>query len=195
MTGSQSPLIILDRDGVINQDSDDYIKSPDEWVPLDQSIEAISRLKHAGWIVVVATNQSGVERGLFDINTLHAIHNKMMIAIAEKGGHIDGIFFCPHAPANGCDCRKPAPGLLKDISARFGRDLQDVPVVGDSLRDLQAGAALGCSLWLVKTGKGQRTLAAADQDPSKALPPNTQVAENLAAVVEALLAAHQTASH
>lgn len=195
MTGSQSPLIILDRDGVINHDSDDYIKSPDEWIPLDQSIEAISRLKHAGWIVVVATNQSGVERGLFDINTLHAIHNKMMMAIAEKGGHIDGIFFCPHAPASGCDCRKPAPGLLRDIAARFGRDLRNVPVVGDSLRDLQAGAALGCSLWLVKTGKGQHTLTAADQEPSKALPPNTQVAENLAAVVETLLAEQQSAGH
>ncbi len=195
MTAAHAPLIILDRDGVINHDSDDYIKSPDEWVALDHSLEAISKLKHAGWIVVVATNQSGVERGLFDINTLHAIHNKMMMAIAEKGGHIDGIFFCPHAPASGCGCRKPAAGLLKDIAARFGRSLQDVPVVGDSLRDLQAGAELGCSLWLVKTGKGKRTLAAADADPSKALPPNTRVAENLFAVVETLLAERQAASH
>jgi D-glycero-D-manno-heptose 1,7-bisphosphate phosphatase len=195
MNASQAPLIILDRDGVICHDSDDYIKSPDEWIALEHSLEAIAKLKHAGWIVVVATNQSGVERGLFDINTLHAIHNKMMMAVAEKGGHIDGIFFCPHAPASGCGCRKPEAGLLKDIAARFDRALEDVPIVGDSLRDLQAGAKLGCRLWLVKTGKGARTLAAAQSDPSKALPPNTQVAENLAAVVEQLLDQHQAASH
>ena len=195
MNTPHAPLIILDRDGVINHDSDDYIKSPDEWIPLEHSLEAISRLNHAGWNVVVATNQSGVERGLFDINTLHAIHNKMMAAVTEKGGRIDGIFFCPHAPASGCDCRKPAAGLLRDIAERFGTQLENTPVVGDSLRDLQAGAALGCSLWLVKTGKGRRTLAAAGKDPSKALPPNTQVAENLAAVVEALLAVRHNASH
>lgn len=195
MTTSHAPLIILDRDGVINHDSDDYIKSPDEWVPLEQSLEAIAKLKHAGWIVVVATNQSGVERGLFDISTLHAIHNKLMAAVAEKGGHIDGIFFCPHAPASSCDCRKPATGLLKDIAERFGRSLENVPVVGDSLRDLQAGAELGCGLWLVKTGKGERTLAAAKNEPSKALPANTQVADNLAGVVERLLAKPAFASH
>jgi D-glycero-D-manno-heptose 1,7-bisphosphate phosphatase len=192
MNTPQSPLIILDRDGVINHDSDNYIKSPEEWRPIDQSLEAISKLKHAGWVVVVATNQSGVERGLFDINTLHAIHNKMMAAVAEKGGHIDSIFFCPHAPASGCDCRKPASGLLKDIAKRFGIGLENVPVVGDSLRDLQAGAELGCSLWLVKTGKGERTLAAAKTDPSKALPANTRVADNLASVVDQLLAQQKT---
>ena len=188
MNTPQSPLIILDRDGVINHDSDNYIKSPEEWRPIDQSLEAISKLKHAGWVVVVATNQSGVERGLFDINTLHAIHNKMMAAVTEKGGHIDSVFFCPHAPASGCDCRKPASGLLKDIAKRFGISLENIPVVGDSLRDLQAGAELGCSLWLVKTGKGERTLAAAKTDPSKALPANTRVADNLAGVVDQLLA-------
>jgi D-glycero-D-manno-heptose 1,7-bisphosphate phosphatase len=194
MNTPQSPLIILDRDGVINHDSDDYIKSPEEWRPIDQSLEAISKLKHAGWVVVVATNQSGVERGLFDINTLHAIHNKMMAAVTEKGGHIDSVFFCPHAPASGCDCRKPASGLLKDIAQRFGIPLNNVPVVGDSLRDLQAGAELGCSLWLVKTGKGERTLAAAKTDPSKALPANTRVADNLANVVNQLLAERKTLS-
>jgi D-glycero-D-manno-heptose 1,7-bisphosphate phosphatase len=192
MNTPQSPLIILDRDGVINHDSDNYIKSPEEWRPIDQSLEAISKLKHAGWVVVVATNQSGVERGLFDINTLHAIHNKMMAAVAEKGGHIDSIFFCPHAPASGCDCRKPASGLLKDIAKRFGIGLENVPVVGDSLRDLQAGADLGCSLWLVKTGKGERTLTAAKTDPSKALPANTRIADNLASVVDQLLAQQKT---
>ena len=195
MTPLNAPLIILDRDGVINHDSDDYIKSPDEWVPIEGSLEAISKLKHAGWVVVVATNQSGVERGLFDINTLHAIHNKMMACAAEKGGHIDGIFFCPHAPASGCDCRKPAAGLLQDIADRFGVRLENTPVVGDSLRDLQAGAALGCDLWLVKTGKGRRTLAAASTDPTKALPPNTRVAEDLASAVELLMAEHCAHSH
>ncbi len=195
MNTPHAPLIILDRDGVINHDSDDYIKSPEEWVPYDQSLEAISRLKHAGWIVVVATNQSGVERGLFDINTLHAIHNKMMAAVAEKGGHIDGIFFCPHAPASGCGCRKPAGGLLQDIAGRFGQSLKNVPVVGDSLRDLQAGVQHDCSLWLVKTGKGLRTLNAANADPTKALPANTRVADDLAQVVDQLLAEHQAASH
>jgi D-glycero-D-manno-heptose 1,7-bisphosphate phosphatase len=193
MSGPHSPLVILDRDGVINHDSDDYIKSPDEWRPIDASLEAISRLKHAGWLVVVATNQSGVERGLFDVNALHAIHNKMMASLAEKGGHLDGIFFCPHAPASGCGCRKPAKGLLTDIAERFGMPLDNVPVVGDSLRDLQAGAEMGCSLWLVKTGKGQRTLAAASADPAKALPPNTRVAEDLASVVEQLLAEQKAA--
>jgi D-glycero-D-manno-heptose 1,7-bisphosphate phosphatase len=192
MNAPQAPLIILDRDGVINHDSDNYIKSPEEWKPIDQSLEAISKLKHAGWVVVVATNQSGVERGLFDINTLHAIHNKMMSAVTEKGGHIDSVFFCPHAPASGCDCRKPASGLLKDIAKRFGISLENVPVVGDSLRDLQAGAEFGCSLWLVKTGKGERTLAAAKTDPSKALPANTRVADNLASVVDQLLAQQKT---
>ena len=195
MTASHAPFIILDRDGVINHDSDDYIKSPDEWVPLEHSLEAIAKLKHAGWIVVVATNQSGVERGLFDISTLHAIHNKMMAAVAEKGGHIDGIFFCPHAPASNCECRKPATGLLKDIAKRFGRGLENVPVVGDSLRDLQAGTELGCSLWLVKTGKGERTLAAAKNELSKALPPNTQIADNLAGVVDQLLVERASTSH
>lgn len=195
MNALQAPLIILDRDGVINHDSDDYIKSPEEWVPIKDSLEAISRLHHAGWTIAVATNQSGVERGLFDISSLHAIHNKMMAAVAEKGGHIDGIFFCPHAPASGCDCRKPATGMLKDIADRFGVQLENTPVVGDSLRDLQAGAELGCSLWLVKTGKGERTLAAAKADTSKALPPDTKVANDLAAVVEQLIAEHSASNH
>lgn len=190
MSLSAAPLIILDRDGVINEDRDDYIKSPDEWVPVPESLEAISRLTHAGWSVVVATNQSGIERGLFDINTLHAIHNKMTHAVAEAGGHIEGIFFCPHAPDTGCQCRKPATGLYEDIASRFGRPLTNVPVVGDSLRDLQAGHVMGADLWLVRTGKGLRTLAAAEKDSSKALPPGTSVEDNLAAVVTRLLAAH-----
>ncbi len=188
MNTSNAPLIILDRDGVINHDSDDYIKSPDEWVPFPKSLEAIAQLTHAGWHVAVATNQSGVERGLFDINDLHAIHNKMMSATAAAGGRIDAIFFCPHAPDAGCDCRKPAAGLLRDISARFNRGLAGVPMVGDSLRDLQAGLEMDCDLWLVRTGKGLRTLAAAERDNDKALPANTQIADDLFGAVTAILA-------
>lgn len=180
-------LIILDRDGVINHDSDNYIKSPDEWRPIDGSLAAIARLTHAGWSVAVATNQSGIERGLFDINTLHAIHAKMVGAVADVGGRIDGVFFCPHAPDSGCRCRKPATGLFEDISVRFGKSLHGVPVVGDSLRDLQAGHAMGCTPYLVKTGKGAKTLAAAKADPAKALPSDTAILENLDAVVEQLL--------
>jgi D-glycero-D-manno-heptose 1,7-bisphosphate phosphatase len=180
-------LIILDRDGVINHDSDNYIKSPDEWQPIDGSLAAIARLTHAGWSVAVATNQSGIERGLFDINTLHAIHAKMSDAVSDVGGRIDGIFFCPHAPNSGCHCRKPATGLYQDIAARFGKSLSSVPVVGDSLRDLQAGHAMGCATFLVKTGKGMKTLAAAKADPAKALPPNTVILDDLSAVVEQLL--------
>ncbi len=180
-------LIVLDRDGVINHDSDDYIKSPDEWQPIDRSLEAIARLTHAGWSVAVATNQSGIERGLFDINTLHDIHSKMVDAVADAGGRIDGIFFCPHAPNSGCNCRKPATGLFEDIATRFGKSLTGVPVVGDSLRDLQAAHSMQCSPYLVKTGKGEKTLATASRDPAKALPANTIVADDLYAVAEMLL--------
>lgn len=180
-------LVILDRDGVINHDSDNYIKSPDEWQPIDGSLAAIARLTHAGWSVAVATNQSGIERGLFDINTLHAIHTKMANAVSDVGGRIDGVFFCPHAPNSGCRCRKPATGLLEDIAARFGRSLAGVPVVGDSLRDLQAGHAMGCDTFLVKTGKGMKTLAASKADPTKALPATTVILDNLHAVVDHLL--------
>jgi D-glycero-D-manno-heptose 1,7-bisphosphate phosphatase len=195
MNTASRPLIFLDRDGVINHDSDHYIKSPEEWKPIDQSLDAIARLTHAGWSVAVATNQSGVERGLFDINVLHAIHNTMLQAVAASGGQIDAIFFCPHAPDTGCECRKPATGLLRDIAARFDRSLAGVPMVGDSRRDLVAGDAMGCDCWLVTTGKGERTLMEAQRDPKKTLPKGTSVAPNLAAVVERLLnasASHET---
>lgn len=187
MSVQSGPLIILDRDGVINHDSENYIKSPDEWRPLDRSLEAIARLTHAGWSVAVATNQSGIERGLFDINTLHAIHTKMMAAVVDAGGRIDGIFFCPHAPDAGCDCRKPAAGLLRDISARFNRGLAGIPLVGDSLRDLKAGLEMDCALWLVKTGKGARTLVAAEQDAESALPYATRIADDLFGAVDQIL--------
>lgn len=150
-------LIILDRDGVINEDSDAYIKHPDEWLPLPGSAEAIARLNHAGYRVVVATNQSGLARGYFNDATLQAIHRRMTDHLRAADAHLDGLYICPHGPDNGCDCRKPASGLIDQIVADYG-DVTGVPMVGDSLRDLQAGHARGCHPVLVLTGKGRRTL-------------------------------------
>jgi len=155
---SSTKLIILDRDGVINEDSDDYIKSPDEWVPVPGSLEAIARLTRAGYRIAVATNQSGLARGLFDSDTLQRIHDKLRAAVTAAGGHIAAIFFCPHGPDDGCDCRKPQPGLLRDIAAHFNVDLEDVPAIGDSLRDIQAAQAVGARPILVRTGKGERAI-------------------------------------
>jgi len=147
-------LVILDRDGTINEDRDDYVKSADEWVPIAGSLEAIARLNHAGWHVVIATNQAGIGRGLFDMAALNDMHLKMNSMLARVGGRVDAVFFCPHAPEDGCDCRKPLPGLFLQIAQRYGMKLDEVPVVGDSLRDLQAGVAAGCQPHFVRTGKG-----------------------------------------
>ena len=174
-------LIILDRDGVINQDSDDYIKSLDEWQPIPGSIEAIARLTLNDYRVVVATNQSGVARGLFRLETLMQMHDKMHQLVADAGGAIEAVFYCPHGPEEGCDCRKPKPGMFKDISERMRVDLTDVPAVGDSLRDLQVARAVGARPILVRTGKGERTLEKAEAIES------VEVFDNLAAVVDALL--------
>lgn len=146
-------LVILDRDGTINEDRDDYVKSPEEWVPVPGALEAIARLNHNGWHTVVATNQSGIGRGLFDMAALNAMHLKMHQMLAVQGGRVDAVFFCPHVTEDRCDCRKPLPGLFRQIGERFTIDLADVPVVGDTLRDLQAGAAAGCEPHLVRTGK------------------------------------------
>ena len=150
-------LVILDRDGVINHDSDEYIKSPDEWKPIPGSLEAIARLTQAGYRVVVATNQSGIGRGLFDMATLNAIHDKMHRAVGQAGGRIDAVFFCPHAQDANCDCRKPKPGMLRRSPSASTSSLKGVPCVGDSLRDLQAAAAVGAQPILVLTGKGKKT--------------------------------------
>ena len=150
-------LIILDRDGTINEDRDDYVRSADDWIPVPGALEAIARLNHAGWHTVVASNQSGLGRGLFDMAALNAMHAKMNALLAKVGGRIDAVFFCPHTPDEGCDCRKPLPGLFRQIGERYGVDLRHVPVVGDSLRDLQAGVAVGCRPHLVRTGKGAVT--------------------------------------
>jgi len=174
-------LIILDRDGVINEDSDDYIKSPEEWVPIPGSLEAIARLTRAGYRIAVATNQSGVARGLFDGDTLQRIHDKMRGAVAAAGGEIAAIFFCPHGPDDGCACRKPQPGLLRDIAAHFHVDLSGVPAVGDSLRDIQAAQAVGARPILVRTGKGENTVMRGEGLAGVA------VYADLAAAVDALL--------
>ncbi len=175
-------LVILDRDGVINEDSDAYIKSPAEWHAVPGSLEAIARLSRAGWRVVVASNQSGLARGLFTMDTLNAIHAKMRWELAQVGGYIDAIFVCTHGPDDGCRCRKPAPGLFEDIARRYDVSLNNVPAVGDSLRDLQAATTLGCAPWLVRSGKGMRTLE------KGGLPPDTQVRDNLSAIVDEWLA-------
>ncbi len=156
-------LIILDRDGVINEDSDEYIKSPEEWHAIRGSIQAIARLNHAGYRVVIATNQSGVGRGLFDIDTLGRIHEKMCQQLEEAGATVESIFYCPHTPEDECDCRKPKPGLFEDIERRLGKPLEGIYAVGDSLRDLQAAQAVGATPILVKTGKGMRTLQGDDE--------------------------------
>lgn len=152
-------LVILDRDGVINYDSAQFIKSPEEWRPIPGSLEAIALLNQAGYRVAVATNQSGIGRGLFDMATLNAIHDKMHRALAQFGGRVDALFYCPHTADSHCLCRKPKPGMMEDISRRFGVALAGVPSVGDSLRDLEASIAVGAQPILVRTGKGEKTLA------------------------------------
>jgi D-glycero-D-manno-heptose 1,7-bisphosphate phosphatase len=174
-------LAILDRDGVINQDSDSYVKGPDEWRPIPGSLEAIARLNHAGYHVVLATNQSGVGRGLFEVSTLNAIHDKMHRSLAQIGGRIDAIFFCPHAQDANCTCRKPKAGLLEEIARRFNMELGGVPVIGDSLRDLQAAATVGAAPILVLTGKGVRTQSAGG------LPAGTEVYADLAEAVRSIV--------
>jgi D-glycero-D-manno-heptose 1,7-bisphosphate phosphatase len=176
-------LIILDRDGTINYDSDGYIKSPQEWIPLPGSIEAIGRLTRAGYKVVVATNQSGVARGYFDMDTLNRIHNKMLDMVRDHGGEIDGIFFCPHGPEDNCECRKPKPGLFHEIEKRLNTNLAGAYALGDTLRDIQAARAGGAIPIMVRTGKGERTLTQHDEEVLN----GTAVFDDLAAFVESLL--------
>ena len=151
-------LIILDRDGVINHDSDEFIKSPDEWEAIPGSLESIAKLNQAGYRIVVVTNQSGLSRGLFTLDDLHQIHHKMHKLLEDVGGTIEAIFFCPHHPKEECQCRKPRPGMFQDIANRLGISLVNIPVVGDSLCDLQAAIASGAKPFLVLTGKGKQTV-------------------------------------
>ena len=178
-------LVILDRDGTINADSDDFVKTADEWVPLPGSLEAIAKLNHAGWHVVVVSNQSGLGRGLFDVASLNAMHARMHKLLAAHGGRIDAVFYCPHSPDEACTCRKPLPGLFEQVGERYGIDLKGVPCVGDSLRDVQAGAAVGCEPHLVLTGKGAQFRGVA---LPVTFPPGTVVHENLAAFADVLIA-------
>ncbi|MCL5261141.1 MAG: D-glycero-beta-D-manno-heptose 1,7-bisphosphate 7-phosphatase [Gammaproteobacteria bacterium] len=173
-------LIVLDRDGVINKDSDAFIKSPDEWVPIPGSIEAIAKLTHAGYKIVIATNQSGIARGLLTAKDLENIHEKMQKAIKSQGGEIYGIFICPHGPNDNCECRKPKPGLLFEISKKFNILPKDMLVIGDSLRDLLAAKSCGACAILVKTGKGELTFK--NQDIG-----DTPVFNDLAAAADAII--------
>jgi len=175
-------LVVLDRDGVINHDSDDFITTEDEWLPLDGSAGAIARLTGAGYTVAVATNQSGIGRKLLSEDGLTAIHKKMLDHIESAGGHIDKIVYCPHLPDAGCDCRKPRPGLLAQLQEYYGTDMSGVPFVGDSERDLRAALAIGARPMLVLTGNGRKTLEMLQESGEP-----MEVYENLAAAVDAML--------
>ncbi len=177
-------LLILDRDGTINRDSDEFVKTPEEWLPLPGALEAIARLNHAGWHVVVASNQSGLGRGLFDMAALNAMHAKMHKLLAAQGGRIDAIFYCPHTAEDDCQCRKPKSGLFEQIGARFGVPLKDVPAVGDAPRDALAAAAAGCEPHLVRTGKSSHYPEGAVPE---GLPPGTRVHADLSAFADFIL--------
>jgi D-glycero-D-manno-heptose 1,7-bisphosphate phosphatase len=173
-------LLILDRDGVINQDSDAYIKSLEEWIPIPGSIEAIAQLSKAGWTVAVATNQSGIARGYYDLATLEAMHARLRTLVAEQGGEVGLIIYCPHGPDEGCDCRKPKPGMLQTIAAHYQVDLAGIWFVGDSKGDLEAALTVDAQPILVKTGKGEKTL-------SKGIPQGTLIFDDLAAIARELI--------
>ncbi|MDO9250382.1 D-glycero-beta-D-manno-heptose 1,7-bisphosphate 7-phosphatase [Hydrogenophaga sp.] len=188
-------LLILDRDGTLNRSRDDYVASPDEWEALPGALEAVARINQGGWRVVLATNQSGIGRGLFDMASLNAIHAKMHRQLAAAGARVEAVFFCPHAPEDGCHCRKPEPGLFEQIGVRFGMALADVPVAGNALRHVQAGAAAGCPTHLLLTGKSEhlrgRAGPGADADLAMLLPhlpSGTHLHEDLSAFADWLLA-------
>lgn len=184
MTGNMK-LVILDRDGTINEDSAEFVKAPEEWAPLPGALEAIARLNHAGWHVVIASNQSGLGRGLFDVAMLNAVHAKMNKMLAAVGGRIDAVFYCPHTTDDKCRCRKPGPGLFEQIGERYGVELNDVPMAGDAVRDLIAGATAGCEPHLVLTGKGA---AYRNRPLPDTFPAATRVHADLAAFADFLIA-------
>lgn len=157
-------LVILDRDGVINEDADDFIRSPEQWTPIPGSLEAIARLCRAEYRVVVITNQSGVGRGLFTLDTMNKINTRMFELIRQKGGQVDALLFCPHTDEDGCDCRKPKPGMFQELARRLKINLTGVPAVGDSARDLEAAVTAGALPVLVETGKGVATRQAIEHD-------------------------------
>ena len=182
-------LVILGRDGILNDFRDDHVKAPEEWTPITGALEAVARLNHAGWHAVVATNQSGIGRGMIDMASVNAVHAHMLRQLMAVGGRIDAVFFCPHTPEDGCDCRKPLPGLMRDIAKRYGIDPKHVPMVADTLRDLQAAQAAGCEPHLVLSGRAA-TLDAAQIKHLVEQVPHTLVHVDLAAFAEHLLTRH-----
>ena len=182
-------LVILGRDGILNDFRDDHVKAPEEWTPIPGALEAVARLNHAGWHAVVATNQSGIGRGMIDMAAVNAVHAQMLRQLAAVGGRIDAVFFCPHTPEDACDCRKPQPGLMRDIVKRYGIDPKHVPMVADTLRDLQAAQAAGCEPHLVLSGRAA-LLDAAQIKRLVEQVPHTRVHVDLDAFAEHLLTRH-----
>lgn len=183
-------LIIFGRDGILNEYRDDHVKAPAEWVPIPGALEAVSRLNHAGWHAVVATNQAGIGRGLLDMASLNGVHIRLNQLLAEKGGRLDAAFFCPHTPEEGCDCRKPLPGLMLDIGRRYGVELSQVPLVGDTPRDMLAARAAGCQPHLLRSGRGA-ALDEAQLQQLAAQVPGLQVHDDLSAFADYLLQREQ----
>ncbi|HEX5684500.1 MAG TPA: D-glycero-beta-D-manno-heptose 1,7-bisphosphate 7-phosphatase [Ideonella sp.] len=183
----QTPkLIILGRDGILNRFREDHVKEPSEWEPIPGALEAVAKLNHAGWHVVVATNQAGIGRGMIDMSAVNAVHLHMMKMLAAKGGRLDAVFFCPHTRDDGCDCRKPLPGMMHDIAQRYGADLSQVPMVADTLRDLEAARAAGCPPHLVKSGRAS-LVTDAELAQWAAAVPGTVVHDDLASFASYLL--------
>ena len=179
-------LVILGRDGILNQFRENHVTAPEEWQPVPGALEAVARLNHAGWHVVVATNQSGIGRGMIDMAAVNAVHAYINQQLMAQGGRVDAVFFCPHTPEEGCDCRKPRPGLIRDIGQRYGMDLAHVPMVGDTLRDLQAAQQAGCPAHLVLSGRAAQ-LSPAQVQEMLAQAPGAQVHDSLSAFVDHLL--------
>jgi len=179
-------LVIVGRDGILNVYREDHVKSPDEWQPVPGALEAVARLNHAGWHTVVATNQAGIGRGMIDMASINAVHLHMMQRLAAVGGRVDAVFFCPHTPEEDCDCRKPKPGLMRQIALRYGIDLRTVPMVCDTVRDLHAARSAGCEPHLVRSGRAAE-LTDAQVAEIVALVPGTEVHDNLGAFVDFLL--------
>ena len=184
----QSPkLIILGRDGILNRFREDHVKEPAEWEPIPGALEAVAKLNHAGWHVVVATNQAGIGRGMIDMAAVNAVHLYMMKLLATKGGRLDAVFFCPHTRDDHCDCRKPMPGMMRDIAYRYGTDLKNVPMVGDTLRDLEAARAAGCPAHLVRSGRAS-LVTESELAQWVAAVPGTVMHDDLASFASYLLA-------
>jgi D-glycero-D-manno-heptose 1,7-bisphosphate phosphatase len=179
-------LVILGRDGILNAFRDDHVKEPDEWHPLPGALEAVARLNHHGWHTVVATNQSGIGRGMIDMASVNAVHARMNQRLQAVGGRLDAVFFCPHAPEDQCECRKPQAGMMLDIAHRYGINLASVPMVADTLRDLLAARAAGCQPHLVCSGRAAG-LDAAQRDDIVRQVPGTEVHKDLPAFVDFLL--------